>query len=138
MNAPTYLAARAWPALHAGKQAAAAEVRRPLAQSHGAVQQRVSFLERHRREQEELRAQGANALWPQRAISAENVGYSLLKKAGWREGTGLGAAEQVRAERSAHLATAAGQRLHTDSRGMLNAAWHPATQHALLNVLCRA
>lgn len=103
---------------------------RPLAQSHGAVQQRVSFLERHRREQE-LRAQGADALWPQRAISSENVGYSLLKKAGWREGTGLGAAEQVSAERSAHTATAAGQHLHTDSRAVLNATWHPAQQHGL-------
>ncbi|KAJ3682256.1 hypothetical protein LUZ60_014829 [Juncus effusus] len=33
-----------------------------------------------------------------RAIDSSNVGFQLLKKCGWKEGTGLGAAEQGRLE----------------------------------------
>lgn len=32
------------------------------------------------------------------ALPADNVGFRLLSKAGWREGTGLGASEQVRVQ----------------------------------------
>ncbi|XP_072962907.1 uncharacterized protein [Typha angustifolia] len=33
-----------------------------------------------------------------RAIDSSNVGFQLLKKCGWKEGTGLGASEQGRLE----------------------------------------
>ncbi|XP_018445283.1 G-patch domain-containing protein C1486.03 [Raphanus sativus] len=35
---------------------------------------------------------GSSSSWA--AISSSNIGFQLLKKQGWKEGTGLGAAEQ--------------------------------------------
>lgn len=42
--------------------------------------------------------QHESSVAPQYGISRRNVGYQLLKKAGWSEGTGLGAQEQGRRE----------------------------------------
>lgn len=80
----------------AGKAHAAGPVEtfKPLGQTQGRT--RMSWLARHQKEQEELRTQSANALWPQRAIAADNLGYTLLRKAGWQEGSGLGVNEQGR------------------------------------------
>ncbi|XP_020276299.1 PIN2/TERF1-interacting telomerase inhibitor 1 isoform X1 [Asparagus officinalis] len=41
---------------------------------------------------------GAEAGSSSRAIDSSNVGFQLLKKAGWKEGTGLGVSEQGRLE----------------------------------------
>eukprot|EP00955_Chlamydomonas_euryale_P072063 361277-Chlamydomonas_euryale.AAC.8 len=57
---------------------------------------RLSFRERHNKEQQELTAAGACAHWLQPRINPDNVGFSLLKRSGWKEGSGLGAQEQGR------------------------------------------
>ncbi|OVA10741.1 G-patch domain [Macleaya cordata] len=36
--------------------------------------------------------------WSSNAINSSNIGFQLLKKSGWKEGTGLGVAEQGRLE----------------------------------------
>ncbi|PKU77740.1 hypothetical protein MA16_Dca005572 [Dendrobium catenatum] len=33
-----------------------------------------------------------------RALDSSNIGFQLLRKSGWKEGTGLGASEQGRLE----------------------------------------
>ena len=55
---------------------------------------RLTWLERHQREQKEL---STGLAWPMMMpqIPADNVGYGLLRKAGWSEGMGLGSNEQV-------------------------------------------
>ena len=58
----------------------------------------LTWIERHQREQQELKEQRGTIgfLWTaQSHISADNIGYGLLRKAGWSEGSGLGAKEQV-------------------------------------------
>ena len=59
---------------------------------------RLTWIERQQKEQQELIEQRGTGgiLWPaQSQISADNIGYGLLRKAGWSEGSGLGAKEQV-------------------------------------------
>ena len=59
---------------------------------------RLNWNERKHREQQELKEQrgASGVLWPpQKQLSADNIGYGLLRKAGWNEGSGLGAKEQV-------------------------------------------
>ncbi|XP_077247179.1 D111/G-patch domain-containing protein [Tasmannia lanceolata] len=42
--------------------------------------------------------EGGRLGWNSSAIDSSNIGFQLLKKSGWKEGTGLGVAEQGRLE----------------------------------------
>ena len=63
------------------------------------ISSKAAHISRYKKEKRELQEQGGSTmgnLWPvQRQIDADNVGHRLLKKAGWSEGAGLGANEQV-------------------------------------------
>mmetsp|Transcript_37628 Transcript_37628/g.83774 ORF Transcript_37628/g.83774 Transcript_37628/m.83774 type:complete len:324 (-) Transcript_37628:153-1124(-) len=62
------------------------------------ARQRLTWLQRYQQEQAELQQHRPPGTYhqPARHIAADNVGYRLLKKAGWQEGAGLGASEQGR------------------------------------------
>lgn len=60
----------------------------------GGFVKKEGFVEGRRRGGEEGRGEEAAMA----AIGSSNVGFQLLKKSGWKEGTGLGAQEQGRLE----------------------------------------